>query len=142
MSRYVLVDTASHAVINLVEYAEAPSNPPPGFEASVIAIQHDTADVTWTWKDGALLPPPAPTAPPVTKVLSVTPKQARIALAQAGILAQVNDMVRAADEVTQITWDYALTINRDDPLIVQMGTSLGLSSDDIDALFLKASLIL
>lgn len=72
---------------------------------------------------------------------SVTPKQARLVLSQAGLLPQVNAMVRAADEATQITWDYALTINRDDPLIIQMGTALGLSDTDIDNLFVQAAQI-
>lgn len=94
-------------------------------------------------QDGTYKPPIFPDLPSVPTPNSVTPKQARIALAQAGLLAQVNAMVRGADEVTQITWDYALTINRTDPLILQLATALNppLTEAEIDALFIAAAQI-
>lgn len=70
---------------------------------------------------------------------SVTPRQARLALYGAGLLDQVEANVKAIGGPAQITWDYATTINRDDPLITQLGSSLNLTSAQIDALFSQAA---
>lgn len=69
----------------------------------------------------------------------VTPRQARLALLGAGLLTQVEAAVTAAGGATQITWEYATQIRRDDPLIAQIGTSLGLTQAQIDALFIAAA---
>ncbi len=61
--RYAIIDTATGKVINVVEYDTAPSNPPPGFGAGIIAVQSDVADTNWTW-DGSQLVAPTPAAPP------------------------------------------------------------------------------
>jgi hypothetical protein len=68
MQRYAIIDTAAGKVINVVEYEAAPSNPPPGFEAGIIAVQDDMAGPGWTWNGTALEPPamPAPASKPQT----------------------------------------------------------------------------
>jgi hypothetical protein len=71
--------------------------------------------------------------------ISVTQKQARLALLGAGLLTQVDAAVTAAGGAAQITWEYADVIKRTDSLIVNIGTSLGLTSAQIDALFATAS---
>ena len=80
------------------------------------------------------IPPPAP--PPVT---SVTPRQARLALLAAGLLDQVQSAVDVAGGATKITWEYATEFDRNDPLIITFGTSLNLTSAQIDALFVQAA---
>ena len=70
---------------------------------------------------------------------TVTPRQARIALLQAGLLDQVEAAVKAAGGATQITWDYATEINRTDPLITTLGASLKLDDATIDVLFKHAA---
>lgn len=70
---------------------------------------------------------------------TVTQKQARLALLGAGLLDQVNAAVLAAGGAVQITWEYSDLINRTDTLIVAIGASLGLTSAQIDALFVTAS---
>lgn len=70
---------------------------------------------------------------------SVTACQARLALNAGGLLAEVNTAVNAAGGATLITWEYATIINRADPLITSIGTSLGLTSAAIDALFVAAA---
>jgi hypothetical protein len=82
-------------------------------------------------------PPPPPPGPPT--INAVTPRQARLALLDAGLLPQINMMIRGADEVTQITWDYATVISREDPLIASIGSALSLTDAQIDALFDRAS---
>ena len=88
------------------------------------------------------LPAPEPEDPPVT---SVTPRQARLALLQFGMLQQVNDAIANmggdAGEAARIMWEYATEISKNDPLLAQITAGLGLSDEQIDQLFeLAASL--
>jgi hypothetical protein len=78
-------------------------------------------------------------APRAPGTLSVTPRQARLALLGAGLLPQVEAAVATASPETQITWEFAGVINRDDPLITNLAAALGLSPVQIDALFTTAS---
>lgn len=68
----------------------------------------------------------------------VTPRQARLALSAAGLLDTVNAAITQAGGATLITWEYATQIRRDDPLITQLGATLGLTTAQIDALFTQA----
>ena len=74
---------------------------------------------------------------------SVTPRQARLALLQAGLLSQVDDALASLDaperEAAQIEWEYATTIERGSAWIANLGAALGLSELDIDELFVTAS---
>jgi len=74
----------------------------------------------------------------ISRPLTVTPRQARLALNQQGLLSQVNAAVAAAGGPTQITWEYASQITRTDPLIAAIGAQLGLNDAQIDALFALA----
>lgn len=73
----------------------------------------------------------------------VTPRQARQALLQAG----KQDMVNAAlaslpspqKEAAQIDWEYATAIERNSPLISQLGPALGMTDAQIDDLFALAA---
>jgi hypothetical protein len=78
--------------------------------------------------------PPRP-----TPVASVTPRQARLALLAAGLLDQATAAVTAAGGATLITWEYATEFLRSDPLIISIGSSLNLTSAQIDALFAQAA---
>ena len=62
--RYAIIDGVN--VINAIDYDEQPSNPPPGFEEPIIAIQSDTASPGWTYVDGQFIAPPAPVPPTPT----------------------------------------------------------------------------
>ena len=71
--------------------------------------------------------------------LTVTPRQARLALSQAGLLAAITAWVAAADETTRIEWEFALELRRDWPPILACGAALGLSEAQLDALFAQAA---
>ena len=87
-------------------------------------------DGVWTVRS-----PAAPT--PVPR--SVTPLQARKALRAAGMLDTVNEwMAQQAEEVREI-WEYALTIERDNPTLADAATAMGLTEEQMDALFVAAS---
>jgi hypothetical protein len=75
----------------------------------------------------------APPAPPI----SVTPWQARSALAGVGKLAAVEAAVAAlgVTHPAHIAWHYAERIRRDSPLIAALAGPLNLSDADLDALF-------
>ncbi len=86
-----------------------------------------------------LTPPPKPE--------SVTPAQIRLWLIANGIsLGTVAQMIQSIqDDATraaaQVRWEYGLVVLRDDPLVQQMGTALGLTTEQMDAAFLAASQI-
>ncbi len=79
---------------------------------------------------------------------SVSMRQARLALHAAPnpanpaqtLLDAVNAAI-ASDTtgVLPIWWEYSQTIQRNNPLMLQVATTLGLTSDQIDALFVAAS---
>lgn len=103
-----------------------------------------------TWYDTSTKAPVAITSigiPPITltqtvpvlPVTIVTPLQAKRALNKAGLLAQVKSAVAAADIETQLAWESALSFERNSPFILNMGAVLGLTSAQIDALFISAA---
>jgi len=69
----------------------------------------------------------------------VTMRQARLELNKRGLLDSVNSILASADSAeAQIEWDYSNTIQRDNVLIATLAVALGLSNDDVDALFISA----
>ena len=62
LQNYAIIDGIN--VVNIIQYEEQPSNPPPGFEAPIIAVQSDIAGLGWTYVDGVFIapyvPPPTP----------------------------------------------------------------------------------
>jgi hypothetical protein len=87
---------------------------------------------------------PAPPAPAVP--VSVLMWQAKAALAAqpsptAGqtMLDVTNAAVTAIGGTVAIFWEYATTLARDDPNVASLGATLGLSSAQIDALFIAAA---
>lgn len=81
--------------------------------------------------------PPAPLAPPVP--ISVTPRQAQLALHAAGLLDDVEAAVDAADRPIQIAWRAATEYRRDDPVVAALGSAIGLSAAQVDDLFRVAA---
>ena len=78
-------------------------------------------------------PPPPP--PPI-EVLECSPAQMRIALHRAGLLAQVQAIVDADPEAA-ILWEYATTIERNNPFIDALGIG-PFAPEQIDDLFRAA----
>jgi len=62
LQNYAIIDGIN--VINIIQYEEQPTNPPPGFESPIIAVQSDIASIGWTYVDGVFIapyvPPPTP----------------------------------------------------------------------------------
>ncbi len=80
---------------------------------------------------------------PVYKADSLTARQARLVLHNMGRLADVpvaiNNMAVGTKEKVLIEWDYAATIVRDNALVIELGTALGLTDAEIDQMFIDGS---
>lgn len=70
---------------------------------------------------------------------AVTMRQARLALLQSSLLAQVNAAVAAADEATKITWEFSSEVHRDHPFVATLAAALNLSEAQLDDLFTLAA---
>ncbi len=82
-------------------------------------------------------PPPGPAPVPE----AVTPRQIRRALNAAGLRATVEVAVAQAPQDVRDDWEFALEIRRDHPELNAMALALGLTSEQLDALFIAAAAI-
>lgn len=73
----------------------------------------------------------------------VTMRQARLALLGAGLLdaveAAINGMPGDQGKAARIEWDYSSEMVRSRPFVQQLGAAIGLSSSQIDQLFIAAA---
>lgn len=74
---------------------------------------------------------------------SVTMRQARLALLQAGKLQSVNNaiaaMTGAQGEAARIEWDYSNEVRRTQPLTIALAQAIGMTEEEMDALFIEAA---
>ena len=83
-------------------------------------------------------------APPTPVPESVTRRQAKQALLLNGLLDSVQPAIDAIQDATQraliqIEWDDSQVFERRRPALVALGSALGLSSAQLDALFIQAA---
>ena len=73
----------------------------------------------------------------------VTMRQARLALHAAGLLGQVETAIDALPEPSRtearIEWDFGSEVFRERDLVKMLGASLGLTSEQMDDLFITAA---
>lgn len=105
-------------------------------------IESDVAGPGWLYQDGIF------SAPPVviqnTVPAKVTRRQARQALLLAGKLSMVEPAINAIPDATQralimIEWQDSLEFERKRPSLIMLATAIGMTSADLDALFVQAS---
>lgn len=75
---------------------------------------------------------------------SVTRRQAKQSLLLNGLLANVQPAIDAIPDATQramiqIEWDDSQVFERDRPALIALGSALGLSAAQLDALFIQAA---
>lgn len=70
---------------------------------------------------------------------TVTMRQARLALLQANLLAQVNTAITNSGDAAKIEWEYAQTVDRNSALVQGLTAALGLTESQLDALFTSAA---
>ena len=66
---------------------------------------------------------------------TLSPRQARLALEEVALLDEVEAML-VGNKKMQIWWEYSLDIQRNHEHIITMGTALGLTSKQLDDLFI------
>lgn len=94
------------------------------------------------WLGGGHVPEPSP---PVAVIVpaSVTMRQARLALLSAGLYEQVEAVMAALPQPQRtaalIEWEYSNEVLRHNGFVSQIGPALGLSAEQLDALFVQAS---
>lgn len=76
--------------------------------------------------------------------VSITMRQARLALLNAGLLDDVDAALAAIPDsalrrAAQIEWGYASTVNRSSPWVSNLASALGLSESQLDHLFVEAA---
>lgn len=99
----------------------------------------------WGW-DGVGFTPPAPPAPVVPR--EVTNFQARAVLAQMPgsapgrtLFQDVDDALRDQGGIAWQAWEYANTISRGGALVGAMAAQMGITEQQLDALFIAAAAI-
>jgi hypothetical protein len=104
-------------------------------DTSLIDMSRLTADQIGTLNSVIAAHNPNATVVPKT----VSPRQARLALNANGLLDKVTTAVASSDKATQLTWEFATEIDRNSQLIATLGSQLGLTPAQIDALFIQAA---
>lgn len=70
---------------------------------------------------------------------SITPRQARLVLNASGLRDAVERAVAQSSRDVRDFWEYALEIERDNALLLDLSASLGISSEQLDVLFTQAA---
>lgn len=69
----------------------------------------------------------------------VTPRQIRLALSRAGLRSSVEAAVSAGNQDLKDWYEYSTEFQRNQPLVEQMGTALGQTSEQLDDLWKLAA---
>ena len=72
------------------------------------------------------------------KVKSITPRQARLKLLEVGLLDELESII-TTNRAWQIEWEYATEVKRDSLLIDAVASQAGLTSEQVDEMFIEAS---
>lgn len=88
---------------------------------------------------GPVAPHVVPVAGPPPVPARVTPLQARKALRAAGLKSQVDAYVATLSDEAKEEWEYCVTVDRSNGLVVEAATALGMTSGQIDDLFRTAA---
>lgn len=97
-------------------------------------VQSDTAGIGWAYAGGVFTQPVAPVVVPQT----ITRRQGRLALLQAGLLEQAEAFIEAGGAAAAIEYE-AGTWERNNPFLTQVWEALGGDSQGLDDLFTTAA---
>jgi len=87
------------------------------------------------WLSEGNTPEPADIPPVVIPTLTM--RQARLALLDAGLLDEVEAAITTPEN--RIWWDYSTTVERSHPLVNAVLAALGKTESEIDSMFIDAS---
>jgi hypothetical protein len=136
----------SWSPVLLAEYGVYPvqATVPPSYDPLAATLEEGPprrGESGWvqTWAVVALSPEEVAARRAAARAAMVcTPRQARLALQQAGLLGAVTAWIATAEETTRIEWEFASEIRRDWPAILACATVLGLTEEQLDGLFALA----
>ena len=115
-----------------------PWSPPSGCTAIDISTVVPQPGIGWTYINNVWT---LPAAPPTIVPSSVTRFQAMAELSNMGLLAQVTALIPNQSTLVQLAWANAQSFDRDSPTIAALAESLGLTSAQIDQMFIAAATI-
>jgi len=118
-------------VVNIIEVESLATFP------GLIDAAGGTIGDTW---DGEKFTSPPPIPEPVPSAVAM--RQARLALLSVGILDDVEiaigNLPSPQKEAARIEWEYSNEVQRYNGFVAQLGPALGMSSEQLDALFIAA----
>lgn len=127
--------------INGVEYALIHPSPQPSHDPATQNLVEGTpalVEGVWTQQWAVTSASPTEIAERLAarrEAMTCTPRQARLALAYAGLLDSVEAWVAGQGAATRIEWEYASEIRRTVGLVTSAASTMGLTDEQIDALF-------
>ena len=101
--------------------------------------EFDAATHTCEWVDGAWFVSEIPTQVPQEVPLWAFRSMLALSGLTAAAVAQIAALPEPEKTVALTQWEYGNFIRRDHPLIAQMGVQLGLTSQQINAIFVQAN---
>lgn len=104
----------------------------------VVDLETGAVEVVPLTQDEVAALQAAASQPPAVPAV-VTMRQARLALFSANLYDQVNAAVAKAPPPDQIWWEYSTEVHRDNPIVVAITTGLGMTSQQVDQLFIAAA---
>ena len=145
----IITNDIKPAQVEIIFYVQEGTNSPYQgrliYDASVyssMTADQIAADQTAqfnAWKEATVAAQAANEAAANTIPAQITAPQARAAILAAGLKDAVEAAVAQADQATQDLWYTAANIERANPILIALATVIGLSSDDIDALFVAGA---
>lgn len=102
-------------------------------DPTLVEVPSPPTDGRMTWNGSGWDSPP-PIVP-----ASITPLQARKVLRSAGLYAAVQAYVATLTEAEQDEWEYAISIERSNPIIIGGALAIGLSEAQVDQLFIQGA---
>lgn len=133
---YAIVDDG--VFVEYRHFDEAPVLPGKPYR-QFLPVLRETGEAFEGIEGGNWIVRTAPAAPQVPE--TVTARQARLALLDAGKLHLVQAAVDDGGDEMQIAWEYATEIGRHDPLVLALAPALDLDDSALDALFIAAAQI-
>ena len=135
---YAILDNSGTCVNCCSWDGVAQWSPPAGCTAVDISAVNPQPSIGWTYIGGVWA---APSPPPTPGPASVSRVQALAALTHAGLYATAQAAVTAAGGITLLAWNNATQFDRTSPTIASLQGALGLTSAQVDALFIAAAQI-
>ena len=127
-------------VVN-IGVGEPENSAPEGYVFDVVEDDFQVG-IGWTKTEAGYEAPAAPELP-IETIKVVTMRQARLALLQAGLLANVeaaiNSLPSPQKEAAQIEWEYSQEVRRDREFVTQLTAAMGLTELQVDDLFILAA---